>query len=106
MKSKKTWFGRSAVWLLGIGMLLSIRSAILFRTRARSAALVRPQLCLAPCAASSASSMSSPVERAISVNVWPLTGEGFSKYPPLLGGTNSPPMKFPYRSCTDTRLSD
>jgi len=33
-------------------------------------------------------------------------GDGFSKYPPLLGGTNSPPMKLPYRSWTDTTLSD
>jgi hypothetical protein len=34
---------------------------------------------------------------AISTNDWPLTGDGFSKYAPLLGGTNSPPMKLPYR---------
>ena len=36
--------------------------------------------------------MSSAVDRAISVNGWPVTGEMFSKYSPLAGGTNSPPM--------------
>jgi hypothetical protein len=48
--------------------------------------------------------MSSLVDRAISVNGWPVTGVGFSKYWPPAGGTNSPPMKLPYRSWTDTRL--
>ena len=70
-------------------------SAILFRISARSAAEVRPQACLAPCAAFSARSMSSPVDRAISVNGCPVTGVMFSKYLPLTGGTHSPPMKFP-----------
>ena len=56
-----------------------MRSAILFRMLARSAADVRPQARLAPCAASSAASMSSAVERAISVKAWPVTGDGFSK---------------------------
>jgi hypothetical protein len=32
--------------------------------------------------------------RAISVKVSPVTGVGFSKYPPLAGGTHSPPMKW------------
>ena len=59
---------------------------------ARSVTLVRPQLRLAPWAASSASSMSSAVDRAIPVNGWPVTGEMFSKNSPLLGGTNSPPI--------------
>ena len=48
--------------------------------------------------------MSSAVERAISVKVCPVTGDGFSKYSPLLGGTNSPPMKLSYRLWTDTGL--
>ncbi len=48
--------------------------------------LVLPQAGAAACAASSASSMSSAVERAISVNTSPVTGEGFSKYWPLTGG--------------------
>ena len=59
---------------------------------ALSVTLVRPQLRLAPWAASSARSMSSAVDRAISVNGWPVTGEMFSKKSPLAGGTNSPPM--------------
>ena len=48
--------------------------------------------------------MSSAVERATSLNGWPVTGDGFSKYWPLAGGTHSPPMKLPYRSCTETGL--
>jgi hypothetical protein len=74
----------------------SIRSAILFSTTARSAAEVRPQPGAAPCAASSARSTSSAVPRAISVKFSPVTGVGFSKYPPLAGGTYSPPMKWSY----------
>jgi len=70
-------------------------SAILFRISERSPTEVRPQLCLAPCAASSARLMSASVERAISVNGCPVTGVMFSKYLPLTGGTHSPPMKFP-----------
>ena len=73
--------------------LASIRSAILFRMLARSAGEVLPQAGAAPCAASSASSMSSAVPRAISVNGWPVTGVRFSKYWPLTGATNSPPMQ-------------
>jgi hypothetical protein len=41
-----------------------------------------------------ASSTSSAVLRATSVNVCPVIGVGFSKYWPLVGGTYSPPMKF------------
>ena len=68
-----------------------MRSAILFRMLARSVALVLPQACLAPCAASSAVSMSSAVLRAISVKTLPVTGVMFSKYSPLAGGVHSPP---------------
>ena len=71
----------------------SIRSAILFRTLARSAAEVLPQAGAAACAASSASSTSSAVPRATSQNVCPLTGVGFSKYWPLTGATHSPPIQ-------------
>ena len=70
-----------------------MRSAILFRITARSAVLSAPGRS-GPCAASSASSTSSAVERAISVKISPVTGEGFSKYWPLTGGTYSPPMMF------------
>jgi hypothetical protein len=41
--------------------------------------------------------MSSGVDRATSVNRWPVTGEMFTKYAPFTGRTNSPPMKFWYR---------
>jgi hypothetical protein len=41
-----------------------------------------------------AASTSSAVPRATSVNVWPVTGVGFSKYCPLTGATYSPPMKW------------
>ena len=70
-----------------------MRSAILFRMTARSAADVRPQAGAAAWAASSASSMSSAVLRAISQNGLPLTGDGFSKYWPLTGATRSPPIQ-------------
>ncbi len=60
--------------------------------RARPAEVL-PHAGAAPCAASSASSMSSAVPRATSRNVWPVIGVGFSKYWPLAGGTYSPPMK-------------
>ena len=59
---------------------------------ARSAALVLPHAGAALWAASRASSTSSAVERAISVKISPVTGEGFSKYWPLTGATYSPPM--------------
>ena len=60
--------------------LASTRSAILFRTLARSAADVLPHAGAAACAASSAFSTSSAVPRATSVNVSPVIGVGFSKY--------------------------
>lgn len=41
--------------------------------------------------------MSSAVPRATSVKVWPVAGDGFWKYCPLTGATQSPPMKFSYR---------
>jgi hypothetical protein len=37
--------------------------------------------------------MSSAVERAISQTISPLIGVRFSKYCPLTGGTQAPPMK-------------
>jgi hypothetical protein len=69
-----------------------MRSAILLRTAARSAAAVRPQAALAPSATVTARSTSSAVPRAISVKTSPVIGVGFSKYLPLAGGTYSPPM--------------
>ncbi len=59
---------------------------------ARSAAGVRPHATFAACAASRAFSMSSAVERGISQNGRPVTGEMSSKYIPRTGGTNSPLM--------------
>ena len=41
-----------------------------------------------------ARSMSSAVDRATSQNTWPSTGDGFSKYWPLTGGTHLPPIQF------------
>lgn len=72
----------------------SIRSAILLSTEARSPADVAPQPGAAAWAASRASSMSSDVPRAISVNGRPLTGLGFSKYWPRVGGTYAPPIQW------------
>ena len=72
-----------------------MRSAILLRMLARSAAAVFPTRAAAPWAASSALSMSSSVERGTSLNGCPVTGVGFSKYSPPTGGTHSPPMKLP-----------
>ena len=72
----------------------SMRSAMRFNKRARSATAVLPQASLAAWAASRACSMSSAVERGTSQKGLPLTGEGFSQYLPLAGGTHSPPMKF------------
>ena len=37
--------------------------------------------------------MSSAVPRATSQKVLPVTGDGFSKYWPLTGGTHSPPIQ-------------
>ena len=78
-----------------VSRFASIRSATLFRITARSATLVRPQASLAACAASSAASTSAAFERATSQSTCPFTGERFSKYLPLLGSTNAPPMKLP-----------
>lgn len=74
-----------------------MRSAMRFRMRARSATDVLPQAGAALWAASSASSMSSAVPRATSQKGLPVTGEMFSKYWPLMGGTHSPPIQFSYR---------
>ena len=77
-----------------ISRFASIRSAILFRMLARSVAAVLPQAGAAACAASRAASMSSAVPRATSQKVLPFTGDGFSKYWPLTGGTHSPPIQW------------
>jgi hypothetical protein len=71
-----------------------IRSAIWFRIRARCAGEVLPQAGAAWWAASRASSMSSSVPLAASVNCLPVIGETFSKYLPLVGGTHFPPIQF------------
>ena len=63
----------------------SIRSAIRFSTRARSASVASPQAVFAACAASSANSMSSAVERATCVKAWPVTGLRLSEYAPFTG---------------------
>ena len=70
----------------------SMRSAILLRMLARVVGEALPQAVLAAWAASSASSMSSAVERGTSQNARPVIGVMFSKYSPLVGGTHSPPM--------------
>ena len=57
----------------------SMRSAILFRISARSAAAVLPQAGAAAWAASRAFSTSVSSDRGISQNGWPVTGVGFSK---------------------------
>ncbi|MNV97558.1 hypothetical protein D3C71_1926930 [compost metagenome] len=72
-----------------------MRSAILLRMLARAVVDVSAQARLAACAASSAASMSSALERATSVKTLPVTGVVFSKYWPLRGATHWPPMKFP-----------
>ena len=74
-----------------------MRSAILLRITARSAAEVLPQAGAAACAASSAMSTSVSSDRGISQNVCPVTGVGFSKYRPAAGATHSPPMQLSYR---------
>ena len=60
---------------------------------ARCAGDVLPHLPLAAWAASSASSMSSAVERAISHSLAPVTGVGLSKYWPRTGAIHLPSMK-------------
>ncbi|MCY1534933.1 hypothetical protein D9M68_703180 [compost metagenome] len=69
-----------------------MRSAIRSRTLERSCAEVLPQASAAACAASSALSMSSAVERGNSAMASPFTGEVLVKYWPFTGATNSPPM--------------
>ncbi len=69
-----------------------MRSAILLRMFARSAGVVFFHDSNAFHATSTARSMSSAVPRPTSVNGLPVTGVMFSKYWPLIGSTNSPPM--------------
>ncbi len=76
-----------------ISRFASSRSAILFMSAARWVGEVLPHASAAACAASSALWMSSSVERATWQKTWPVTGDGLSKYWPLTGGTNLPPMK-------------
>ncbi len=71
----------------------SMTSAIFSRMLLRSVVDVLPQAGAAAWAASSASSMSSAVERAMSTNGLPLTGETFSKYCPFTGATRLPPIQ-------------
>ena len=77
-----------------ISRLSSIASATLFSTRERSVVEASPHASFAACAASSASSTSSGVERGTSVNGSPVAGVTFSEYSPLTGATQWPPMKF------------
>ncbi|MNJ53580.1 hypothetical protein D3C77_489750 [compost metagenome] len=70
----------------------SMRSAIFSRISERACTEVVPQASAAAWAASRAFSTSSAVERGNSAISWPFTGEVFSKYCPLTGATNSPPM--------------
>ena len=69
-----------------------MRSAIRLSTIARSATGFLPHATLARWAASSASSMSSAVERGISQKARPFTGETFSKYCSRRGGSHTPSM--------------
>ena len=74
--------------------LSSITSATLFRIRERSVVDVLPQSSFVACAASSASFMSSAVERGTAVRVSPVAGVTFVEYSPAVGATQWPPMKF------------
>ena len=69
-----------------------MRSAIFSSRLERSVVLVLPHASFAACAASSASSMSSALERGIDVMTLPVIGEAFSKYWPDFGSTHLPPM--------------
>jgi hypothetical protein len=71
-------------------------SAIRISMRARSAAGVAPHFGAARCAASSASSMSRSLERALRVRIWPVTGVTLSKYSPSAGFCHLPSMKLSY----------
>ena len=77
-----------------ISRLSSITSATLFRTRERSACEASPHASFAACAASSARSTSSGVERGTSVNGSPVAGVRFVEYSPCTGAIQWPPMKF------------
>ena len=72
---------------------------------ARSVVEVRPQAGAAACAASSAFSTSSAVERATEQITCPLMGETLSKYCPRTGAMDLPPMKLPYCFFTSQRAS-
>src|SRR5678815_787053 len=109
--------GRSALTVSRMGLPLSMvsmsaiasrfcssRSAIRLRMLARYAADVVFQLRAAACAASSARSTSSCVERATSQRGCPVTGEGFMKYWPFTGGTYSPPIQLSYLERIGIRL--
>ncbi len=85
--------------------LSSIASATRFRTRERSATEVSAQASFAACAASSARSTSSVVERGTSVNGSPVAGVTFWEYSFFTGGTQCPPMKLSYRDFSSTGLS-
>ena len=76
--------------------LASRRSAIFNSIFERVVAEDLLHCALALCAASSASSISSTLERGILVNTLPSTGEMLSKYSPFTGATHCPPMKFSY----------
>ncbi|MNV06202.1 hypothetical protein D3C71_965700 [compost metagenome] len=69
-----------------------MRSAMRLRMLARAVVEVSPHAVLAACAASSASSMSSALERATWVSTLPVIGVVLSKYWPLRGATHWPPM--------------
>ena len=73
--------------------MASIASAIAFSTAARSAGERAAHASFAACAASSASSMSAGADDATSQNGFPVPGETFARYSPVVGGTHSPPMK-------------
>ena len=86
-------------------MCSSIASAILLSTSARSVTERSPHSSFAACAASSASSMSSALERGTSVNGFPVAGVRLSAYSPFTGATQWPPMKLSYRDLRSTGLS-
>ena len=70
-----------------------VLSPTAFRTAARSAGDALPQASFAACAASSASSMSCGPECATSQNGCPVDGVMFSRYSPVVGAIQWPPMK-------------
>ena len=76
-----------------VSMFSSRRSAILLSRIARVVGDVAFQLTAAACAASSARSTSSAVDRATSHNGLPVMGVGLVKYLPRTGATYSPPIQ-------------